>query len=119
MTAHRRLEVTEVGDVTVVRFVDRKILDELSITEIGDALCAMVDQHAPINLLLDFKQVHHLSSAALGMLITLNKKIGEKGGQLRLSDINPQIFEVFKITQLHKVFKIFDNAAMAKASFAQ
>ena len=38
MAAHRRLEVSEVGDVTVVRFVDRKILDEASIQELGTEL---------------------------------------------------------------------------------
>ena len=33
MAVHRRLEVSEVGAVTVVRFVDRKILDAANIQE--------------------------------------------------------------------------------------
>ena len=79
----------------------------------------MVDEHKPINLLLNFENVEHLSSAALGMLITLHKRIMESRGQLKLSNINPQIYEVFKITRLNKVFDIYDHAAKAKASFAK
>ncbi len=105
--------------ICYVEFADRKILDELSINEIGEQLLVLADEHKPINLLLDFKNVEHLSSAALGMLITLNKRIGDQSGRLKLSSINPQIFEVFKITQLHKVFDIHDSAASAKTSFLQ
>ena len=46
-------------------------------------------------LLLDFGQVEHLSSAALGMLINVNSKIKQQSGQLRLVNIKPQIVEVF------------------------
>ena len=35
MAEHQRLEVSEKGDVTVVRFVDRKILDATNIEELG------------------------------------------------------------------------------------
>jgi anti-sigma B factor antagonist len=43
MTVHRRLETSEVGDVTVVRFVDRKILDEANILELGQELFDLVE----------------------------------------------------------------------------
>jgi anti-anti-sigma regulatory factor len=36
---------------------------------------------------------------------------------LKLSDINPQIFEVFKITRLDRIFEIHPTAAEALASF--
>ena len=52
------------------------------------------------------------------MLITLHKRIAGERGQLKLADIKPPIFEVFKITRLNKVFDIHDTAAKAKASFA-
>ena len=38
-----RLEVEEIGDVTVVNFVDRKILDEQNIQIIGEQLFELVD----------------------------------------------------------------------------
>lgn len=112
------LMVANKDGICFVEFADRKILEELSINQIGEELVELVHQHKPINLLLDFKNVQHLSSAALGMLITLNKRVAENSGRLKLSNINPQIFEVFKITQLNRVFDIYDSAAAAKAGFA-
>jgi hypothetical protein len=35
MAERRRVEVQERGEVTIVRFVDRKILDESNIQELG------------------------------------------------------------------------------------
>jgi anti-sigma B factor antagonist len=61
--------------------------------------------------------VEHLSSAALGVLITLNKQVSDSKGKLKLSDITPQIYEVFKITRLNKLFDIHDTAEKALSTF--
>ena len=115
--ADSHLSVRESRGVKVVEFSDRKILEELSIAEIGEELGKLVEDNAAIKLLLSFQNVEHLSSAALGMLITLNKRIGERGGSLKLSDIAPQIFEVFKITRLNKLFEIYGTSDEALQSF--
>jgi anti-sigma B factor antagonist len=117
MAAHRRLEVSEVGDVTVVRFVDRKILDEASIQELGSELFQLVEQENRGKLLLNFSKVDFLSSAALGKLITLDKKVKSRSGKLKLSNIRPEIYEVFAITKLNKLFDIKNDEADALAAF--
>jgi anti-sigma B factor antagonist len=117
MAAHRRLEVTEVGDVTVVRFVDRKILDEASIQELGTELFQLVEQENRGKIVLNFSKVDFLSSAALGKLITLDKKVKARSGKLKLSNIRPEIYEVFAITKLNKLFDIKDDEADALAAF--
>lgn len=114
-SSHLRIKRTE--GVSVVEFADRKILEELSIQEIQDELDHLVESEPGIKLLLNFQNVDHLSSAALGVLITLNKRVKEQNGSLKLSDINRQIFEVFKITRLNKVFDIHETADQAMASF--
>lgn len=111
------LRIKRADDISVVEFADRKILEELSIQEIGEELHQVVESEPGIKLLLNFKNVDHLSSAALGMLITLNKRVREQSGDLKLSDINRQIFEVFKITRLNRVFDIHDTAEQALSQF--
>src|SRR3984893_19305369 len=102
----RRLEVEDIGDVTVVNFTDRKILDEQNIQVIGEQLFSLVDEAGRRKLLLNFANVEYLSSAALAKLITLNKKLQQVGGVLKLCNIDPQIYEVFEITKLNKLFNI-------------
>lgn len=111
------LKVSTSNGVTVVEFIANKILDELSISEIRDELTKLASEPETMKLLLSFKNVEHLSSAALGVLITLNKQVAERKAKLRLSDITPQIFEVFKITRLNKLFDIHDTAEKALAGF--
>lgn len=113
----RRLEVEPIGDVTVVNFVDRKILDEQNIQVIGDQLFSLVDQEGLRKLLLNFSNVEYLSSAALGKLITLNKKLQAAGGRLILCNIDPQIYEVFEITKLDKFFNIQKEEQSALQAF--
>ncbi|HEX8911458.1 MAG TPA: STAS domain-containing protein [Humisphaera sp.] len=111
------LAVTEQKDIRIVEFTHSKILDEANIKEIGDGLGALIEERTYPKLLLDFHTVEHLSSAALGMLINVNKRVKELNGQLRLTNIKPQIFEVFVITKLNKLFRIANNRAEALASF--
>lgn len=112
-----RLNITEEGDVTRIQFRDRNILEEANIQQIGDEIFAIIERQNNPKLLLSFEHVEHLSSAALGTLITINNKIRQKGGQLRLSDIDAQIYEVFVITKLNKLFQIYETAPKALASF--
>ena len=95
-----------------------QILEETSIQKIAAEILQLIDQAINPKLLMDFQNVEHLSSAALGTLITINNRIKEKGGQLRLVNINPQIYEVFAITKLDKLFKIYEDSDKACASFS-
>ena len=113
----RRLEVEDIGDVTVINFVDKKILDEQNIQIIGEQLFSLVDEEGWRKILLNFGNVEYLSSAALGKLITLNKKLQQAGGKLILCNIDPQIYEVFEITKLDKFFKIMKEEQAALQAF--
>ncbi|MEX0939684.1 MAG: STAS domain-containing protein [Pirellulales bacterium] len=117
MASHRRLQVSDIGDVTVVHFVDRKILDEVNIQELGQELFDLVERENRSKVLLNFSTVEFLSSAALGKLITLDKKVKSHGGTLKLCNIRPEIYEVFAITKLNKLFDIKDTEADALEAF--
>lgn len=113
-----RLRVRQDGPVTRVEFIDRNILDEANIQSIGEEISTLIEASAQPRLLISFKDVDHLSSAALGTLITINNKVRNRGGQLRLADIDPQIYEVFTITKLNRLFEIHETSEEAMQSFA-
>ena len=112
-----RLRIKKLGDVHQVEFIDRNILDEANIQHIGEEIASIIESTPRPRLLISFTNVDHLSSAALGTLITINNKVRNASGQLRLSDIDPQIYEVFVITKLNKLFEIHETAAQALKSF--
>ena len=114
---HQRLQVSEVGDITVVRFVDRRILDAANIEELGGELFALIEQENRSKLLLNFGDVEFLSSAALNKLIILDKKLRAAGGTLKLSNLRPEIYEVFMITKLNQLFDIKDDEKEALEAF--
>ena len=115
--SHRRLDIEEIGDVTVAKFIDKKILDETNIQIVGNQLFGLTDEDGRTKIILDFANVEYLSSAALGKLITMDKKVKAAKGRLRLCNIRPDIYEVFAITKLNKLFDVCKNEEQALASF--
>ena len=72
-----------------------------------------------MSLILDFGNVRFLSSAVLGLLIRVSRRIYEQEGQLRLCNINPKIYEIFKITRLTKTFDIYTDVESAAEDLSQ
>lgn len=92
----------------VPRFVDSTVIEQCY-REIMDLLEKTEESH----VLIHFGRVDFMSSSALGMLIRVRKKCEEFKITLKLSNISPNISEVFKITGLNKVFDIRADAADA------
>ena len=82
------------------------MLDEQTVQVIDRQLNKLVDDRGCNKMLLNFQDVEYVSSAALGMLINLQKKLASSSGPLSLCNVTPQIFEVFAITKLDKAFTI-------------
>ena len=114
-----RLTIERDGPIAVIRFNDRNILDEASIQSISEEILRHIDALTNPMILMDFNNVDHLSSAALGSLITINNRVRKRDGQLRLCNIDAQIMEVFVITKLNKLFQIHATAKAAMDSFSR
>ncbi len=112
-----RISIEYIEDATVVAFTNDKILEETDVRALRESIEVIVEQAGNIRLVLDFRSVKFLSSAVLGLLIRISKRIHEQGGQLRLCNIHPGIYEVFKITRLTNIFDIFEDVESAIHSF--
>lgn len=114
-----RISVEYAESATIVTFTDEKILEEKDIQALQDSIMSVIEQAERINLILDFCNVRFLSSAVLGLLIRISKRIYEHDGQLRLCNINPKIYEIFKITRLNKIFDIYKDIKNATESLSK
>jgi len=92
----------------------RKLLEELVVMECREALCKATEHSS--RLVVDFSNVGHMSSSAVGMLIGVHRRIHGRGGRMALCGLAPAIKEVFIITHLSDIFQLCDNVDDAIAA---
>ncbi|MGB8227163.1 MAG: STAS domain-containing protein [Sedimentisphaerales bacterium] len=109
-----RISVYYAQNATVVTLTDEKILDDEDIRALEDSIMPLVD--GPVNLVIDFSSVNFLSSAVLGLLIRVSKRINENKGRLKLCSIGSKIYDIFKITRLDEIFDIYPDVKKAMQS---
>ncbi|MBN2211116.1 MAG: STAS domain-containing protein [Sedimentisphaerales bacterium] len=112
-TGGPRIAVSQDGPITIAELMDEEILEENIIEDIAESLFGLVQEKPSLLLVLDFHQVKHLSSSALGTLIRLNKRIEETKGQLKLCGLRPTLYEIFTITKLNRLFNIYETRELA------
>lgn len=117
--AKPRISVDYRDDITVVRLMNEKILETEDIQGLESSIMPLVEQTGPIKLVVDFSAVKFLSSAVLGVLIRVSKRVYETGGELALCGLNSKILQVFKVTRLEKIFAIHPDAEKAVAFLRQ
>jgi anti-sigma B factor antagonist len=119
-TSPERVEMTiqVVADLTIVRFEDNKILDEFAIANMGQRLLDLVEKQGCRKMILNFENVGALSSAAIGKLIHLHKRIVEElKGQLVMCGIKEYLLTAFRLLQLERRFTIVADEDTALQRF--
>ncbi len=111
------LMIQTFGDVHVIEFVDANILDQVRVENIRAELSGIIEEAGVPKLLMSFDHVTHISSAVLGVLMSLDKKAKARKGEIRLSNINRDLRHVFTITKLDKMLKIFPTSEEAMKNF--
>ncbi len=105
------------GDIRTVYFTEATILDQAMIQEVQRELTHLLEKTEEPYVLLDFRRVKFMASFALGVLVRAKKQCDGFKVTLKLSNICPDIRQVFKITHLDKILDIYDDAEQAYASF--
>ena len=103
--------------ILTIQIQDERLVDPAQITRLFDDVVAALGKSSEDRVVVDFTPVQFMASSALGKLVQLNKKATEYKAKLKLCGITPQIYEVFKITKLHKVFDIAADEQAARKSF--
>ncbi len=101
-----RLEVRPIGDVAVVQCHGRLIGGNEVFTlhsQVGDAIEKYGD------VVLQLENVEFLDSSGLGAMMRLVQAARAKGGDLKLSGVNPKIRKVLELTHLLGQFETYDS----------
>ena len=113
----RHIESTRHGTVDVVRILERRLVDGAPLDDLREEIGQVVGDQRGIHLLLDLGNVEFLASAMLDTLCQLYRRIHAAGGQLRLCGMRPSIAEVFRTTNLERLFPIHADVDEAMANF--
>ncbi len=103
---HLKVEIRVEGKYLVVSL--RGELDVESSQEMKNEVRKQISSEAP-NVVIDLTNVSYVDSSGLGTLIALQKDARFNGGSLSIVGASQQIRRVMKMTNLDKLFELYDN----------
>lgn len=119
MALYRHVDVSKVGDATVVRLLDREIRGEAASNDLEPELTRLVSEGGAKNVLLDLGKVEFVTSSAIVQLIMLNGALSNAGARLILCSLRPEVYDAFSMMKLDTLFQIEDNEAAALDAFTR
>jgi len=91
-------------------------IDTTTSAELERSLEALL-RSGSYNIVVDLADVDYISSAGWGIFISEIKGIREKGGDLKLANMIPDVYEVFELLEFHYILKAFDSVEDAIKDF--
>jgi anti-sigma B factor antagonist len=107
------VEITGQGSVAVVSYKAATVSNVEEILAISKQISEFIEENHPSRIIVDFEKVKFFSSMVLGLLLDMRAKLKAHDGEVVVSAINPQLYRVFKITNLDKVFRFFPDKESA------
>lgn len=104
------LQIESVDGVVVARIGGR--FDGKAVSSMKDAL-----KQLPTDAVaLDMSAVNFIDSAALGLVVSLFRRVREAEGKFCLFGLQPPVMAIFELTRLHRTFDLYDDQAKALAA---
>ena len=102
----------------------QKWSDDITVVELGedpqftDELSSLMDtiESNPTDVVLNFSAVGFVNSSNIAKLLRLRKMMGSAGKKLVLCGVNTQVWGVFLVTGLDKIFEFTNDTATALAT---
>ncbi len=91
-------------------------IDTTTSAELEHSLDALL-KAGTYSIVIDLGNVDYISSAGWGIFISEIKGIREKGGDLKLVRMIPDVYEVFELLEFHYILRAFDTIEEAVNDF--
>ncbi len=91
-------------------------IDTTTSSELEHHLTKLLERGS-FNIVIDLGNVDYVSSAGWGIFISEIKGIREKGGDLKLVGMIPEVYEVFELLEFHYILKAFETLEDAVKDF--
>ncbi|CAN5878426.1 hypothetical protein BH23PLA1_BH23PLA1_16900 [soil metagenome] len=111
----RGLLVSDSSGIALVKILNRSLIDDAEIGRIAKELQDLIAS-GQIRITLDFGNVEHCSSQALGTVLKAHRQCRDGGGLLKICTVRPAVAELFEMTNLHKRIEIYPDELPALES---
>ncbi len=68
-------------------------------------------------IIINFRDLDYISSAGLGVFMAFIEDVREKGGDLKMAEMKPRVFNVFDLLGFPVLFDIMENETLAMEKF--
>jgi anti-sigma B factor antagonist len=116
---NQELEIRGIKGVTLVGFPTVPILDDDHVEATALRLFQLVENLHGKALVLNFAHVEYISSRALGVMVSLYKKVVTRQKTLALCCVNDTVKELFRLVRLDHLFVCYDDEGKAIAAEKQ
>ena len=110
-----KISTRKVEDVTLVDISGQIILGP----ETGQLRSTVLDlvSRGDKKIILNLAEVSYIDSSGLGELISSYTTVQNKGGQLKLLNLNKKVKDLLLITKLYTIFDVKEDEYLAVKSF--
>lgn len=105
------LDLQTINGHTVV-FVHEPRIDAHNSGELKNFLLQLIEQGQP-QLIVQMEEVRFIDSSGLGALLSGHKNATTNAGKLVLAAVQKQVFSMFELTRLNRVFEIYTTLTEA------
>lgn len=109
-----QLRVENSNNVSIIKVGG--YIDTTTSSELEHHLTKLLERGS-YNIVIDLGNVDYVSSAGWGIFISEIKGIRERGGDLKLVGMIPEVYEVFELLEFHYILKAFDSLQDAIKDF--
>ncbi|MDE3057672.1 MAG: STAS domain-containing protein [Bacteroidota bacterium] len=106
-----KFDVTKNTHYTLLKLNEKK-LDATISPELKGEFILLCKPTLP-SLIVDLSDVEFCDSSGLSALLIAERQMRQHGGKVKLIGVKKRVMDLLKISQLDRVFHIFDNLAKA------
>jgi anti-sigma B factor antagonist len=102
------------GELSVIR-VDG-VVDTITASELEGVIANLVAQKR-FKMLIDLGGVEYISSAGWGIFISRIQEIRDQGGDLKLVNMVPNVYEIYELLEFENIIPAFPSLEQGKKAF--
>lgn len=109
-------DIQEMNDITLIIVKAKRTSVDIA-AALKDLLSSLITNETRNKLLIDLTKIEIVESSFLGAIVFAYKEVMQKKGVIKVQVTNANVYDRFILTQLDKLFDIFNNREEALNSF--